>query len=116
MRRSRVIAAVGAVSAAAVSAASIAVPTTAQARTSLDRLQRVGGHLRAAAVAWPTRAVDLHAAPGSRRVVAPVQRRTRFGPPTALAVGRVEGRVAEVVSPAVPQPPAGYVRAGGVGA
>lgn len=110
MRRSRVIAAVGAVSAAAVSAASIAVPTTAQARTSLDRLQRVDGHLHAAAVAWPTRAVDLHAAPGSRRVVARVERRTRFGTPTALAVSRVEGRWAEVMSSTLPNRTHAYVR------
>jgi lipoprotein-anchoring transpeptidase ErfK/SrfK len=111
MCRSRVLAAVGAVSAAAVSAATLAVAPAAQARTY------VGAGLVAAdppsvdTVAWPQAAsLALHAAPGSSSVVSRLGRHTSFGTPTSLAVTRVTAGWAEVISSALPNGTHAYVR------
>jgi lipoprotein-anchoring transpeptidase ErfK/SrfK len=111
MRRSRVTAAVGAASAAAVSAASIAVPTAVQARPYLEPGPIVVAAPQVDPVAWPkTTTLTLHAAPGSRAVLTRVGAVTPFGTPTSLAVTRVSGGWAEVISSTLPNATHGYVR------
>lgn len=111
MRRSRVTAAVGAASAAAVSAASIAAPAAVQARPYLEPGPAVAPAPPADAVAWPkATTLALHAAPGSRTVLARVGSVTAFGTPTSLAVTHVRGGWAEVISSTLPNATHGYVR------
>lgn len=111
MCRSRVIAAVGAVSAAAVSAASLAVAPAAQARTYIGVGLAAMDPPSVDSVAWPQFAsLALHAAPGTSPVVTRLGRQTSFGAPTSLAVTRVTAGWAEVISSALPNRTHAYVR------
>ena len=110
MRRSRLIAAVGAVSAAAVLAASLAVAPAANARTYFGAGELVVDPPALDSVAWPrSSTLALRAAPGSSRVVTRIGRQTSFGTPTSLAVTHVAGRWAEVISSALPNGTHAYV-------
>lgn len=110
MHRSRILAAVGAVSAAAVLAASIAVPPAVQARPYLEHGQADVSEPPANAVAWPRRTVlALHSAPRSPGVLRMLGRRTSFGSPTSLAVTQIGSGWAEVISSALPNGGRAYV-------
>ena len=101
MRRSNVLAAVGAV-AAAVSAALPASVQSAGARSLW---------LEGSFVAWPeSSTLVVHATPESSHIIARVRKRTEFGGPASLAVvGAAEGW-AEVISTKLPNGEHGYVR------
>jgi lipoprotein-anchoring transpeptidase ErfK/SrfK len=102
MRSSRFAVPAASAAAAAVVTALAVLAGTGGATTLYDEGSQVARPL--------VGAIALHAAPGSRRVVASIRSRTEFGTPTALAVVAEQGDWLAVISDKTANGVSGYVR------